>query len=811
MSASLLMSTALMADQSSASFRKWVEASFLSEEATAAKPGLHELKSGDWGTLKLDRSVLDTPLKIGQVEFKIGLGTHASSSIEARLPAKAKSFSAKIGMDDNRDTHGKSGCAVFAVEADGKELFRSGVCRCGDAPIPISVELSGAKSLVLHVLTAPGADNGYAHADWADAKVELEDGKSITLSEIGAGRGSAQLPVSFTFDGKPSGELLSGWRRELKSTPEKNGRTLHSIIWTDPASGLELRCELKVFSKHPAAEWTVYLKNNGSSDSPLIEKLLPLDLPLNIEHDDATLHRAHGSTCGPLDFLPIDEKLSKQAQIDIAPNGGRSSDGVLPFFNLEWDNGGLAGAIGWSGQWSMRVKRSGRNLNVSAGQQTVHLKLHPGEEIRSPKILLVSWEGKDYLSGCNSLRRLILDQYSPRIDGKLAIPPVTENTWFIFNQGNDVTEANQKAHMPSMAESGVEGYWLDAGWFEGGWPAGAGNWVPKKAAFPSGLKPVGDEAHKLGMKFVLWFEPERVTSNSLVAKEHPEWVMHHPGEAAWGALFNLGDPAANKWITEYFSKCISDWGIDVLRIDFNIAPLPFWKADDAPDRQGISEIRYIEGLYKMWDTLLKRHHGLTIDNCASGGRRIDLETISLSYPLWQSDTQCGGRAMPAQDQIQNAGLSLYVPLHAAGVWAFDTYNFRSVATTGCSICVDISKDKAKLNAAKKMLEEVKSLRPYYLGDYYLLTEIVQGEGSWCGWQYDRPDMGEGFLTLFRRPDSIFCAADITLRGLDVEASYTVSDADSGLESVKSGKELLTGLRIELPKTGCVLLRYKKRS
>ena len=69
-------------------------------------------------------------------------------------------------------------------------------------------------------------------------------------------------------------------------------------------------------------------------------------------------------------------------------------------------------------------------------------------------------------------------------------------------------------------------------------------------------------------------------------------------------------------------------------------PRPFWDAADAPDRVGISEIKHITGLYAMWDALIARHPGLLIDNCSSGGRRIDLETISRSMPLWRSDLQC---------------------------------------------------------------------------------------------------------------------------------------------------------------------------
>ncbi len=89
-----------------------------------------------------------------------------------------------------------------------------------------------------------------------------------------------------------------------------------------------------------------------------------------------------------------------------------------------------------------------------------------------------------------------------------------------------MNEENQLDWIARTAKTGTECYWLDAGWFEGGWPNGAGSWVPGAKQFPARAQPLGDAAHKAGMKFVLWFEPERVDPNSRIAKEHPEWVLH---------------------------------------------------------------------------------------------------------------------------------------------------------------------------------------------------------------------------------------------------------------------------------------------
>ena len=133
------------------------------------------------------------------------------------------------------------------------------------------------------------------------------------------------------------------------------------------------------------------------------------------------------------------------------------------------------------------------------------------------------------------------------------------------------------------------------------------------------------------MGFLLWLEPERVFQGTSWTREHPEFLL---GPVGPNYLFNLGNPAARQALTDHVVKLLNDGNISCYRQDFNFDPHPFWDKADAPDRIGITEIRHITGLYQYWDDLLARCPGLLIDNCASGGRRIDIESISRSMPLW---------------------------------------------------------------------------------------------------------------------------------------------------------------------------------
>ena len=385
------------------------------------------------------------------------------------------------------------------------------------------------------------------------------------------------------------------------------------------------------------------------------------------------------------------------------------------------------------------------------------------------------WQGDDQMRGHNLLRRLLVAHYLPKRDGKTVVTPMTFSSFFAFNEGNDVNEENQIDWIKRIAKLGAECYWLDAGWFEGGWPNGAGgDWTPAKERFPRGMKPLGDAAHQEGMTFLLWFGPEQASAASRIAKEHPEWVMRPlPGAVNWPGTnpLNLGDPAAQKWLTDYLSERLQNWGVDVFRTDLMIDFLRSWQAADTPDRQGIAEIRWVEGLYQFWDELVRRQPHLMIDNCASGGRRIDLETLSRSYILWRSDAYY--KANPALDQAQTASLSLYIPQHVAGVWKTSAYDFRSAATTGTTLLCDVRAKEFSPEAAQSALAEVKELRPCYFGDYYPLFSINTSNEAWCGWQFDLPECGKGFAMFFRRPKCADSVKTVDLRGLNATATYQI--------------------------------------
>jgi alpha-galactosidase len=311
--------------------------------------------------------------------------------------------------------------------------------------------------------------------------------------------------------------------------------------------------------------------------------------------------------------------------------------------------------------------------------------------------------------------------------------------------------------------------------------------------------------HQNGKKTMVWFEPERVHADTWLTVNHPEWV--HGGAA--GGLLNLGDPACRAWLTDHIDSVLTAQGIDDYRQDFNIDPLPFWRGADSENRQGITEIRHVEGYFAYWDELRRRHPNMMIDSCASGGRRNDLETLRRAVPLLRSDWYWG----PAGQQCQTYGLSMWIPYHGTGfIYAKDEYWIRSCYTAENSFGPDAAGlDKIDFADLRRLTEQDKKIQPYFLGDFWPLTPYSLDETRWMAWQFNRPEKGDGLLQIFRRPQSPYTSARFCLVDLDPTATYTITNIDGGDPQKFSGQDLMQqGFPITIPeKPKAVILTYSK--
>ena len=573
-----------------------------------------------------------------------------------------------------------------------------------------------------------------------------------------------------------------------------------------------------------AIEWVNHLENKGAEPTDIISELNDADIALSLPHEaprpftafypafeESTILEAPIGSTGTYDefsahatrhhegnyigHLPTNRKKI------FSPTGGRSSDEQAPFFCVHKDNKGYFLAVGWTGQWNLTATRKEDTIEIQSGIEDLYFRLLPGEKIRTSSFVVMPFEGSRE-DGHNKWRRLVKTDFSLiGKEGRDSEGPLCGAVW-----GGLKTETVLKRIEIMKGNNLPYDYvWMDAGWygidtkaspdeFEGDWFSHTGDWRVSEKIHPNGLKDVSKAAHDAGMKFLLWIEPERVISKTPMVTEHPEYFIRiHDWDSL---LLNLGREDAWNYCFETLSGLIESIGIDCYRQDFNFRPLEYWRSNDTEDRKGITEIKHICGLYRLWDALLEKFPGLIIDNCASGGRRIDIETLRRSIPLWRTDYTCAANFPPVGPQCQSQGFNNWLPYSGTGTGrVYDTYRARSTYAPALNTVYSFTEkenfgeDPKDILWLKNMLEEYRRIRPYTTEDFYALTEVTDSLDAWCAIQYDRPQCSDGVIQVFRRENSPYKTAYLPMKAIDTNAEYVFTDSDDNTSFTVSGGTL----------------------
>ena len=656
----------------------------------------------------------------------------------------------------------------------------------------------------------------------APTKIELDETAYWTAAKFKATAGAVKPgpglyvlanhdpPFTFKYDGQPSAELLETWEVTRSSRELDARRIEHTITYRDKVTGLQVRCAAVEYRDFPTVEWTVYFKNTGQADTPILSDIQALDMvQQRPSRGEFLLHHFTGSPCLPNDFEPFETTLKPGAAKRITAAGGRPSNSDLPYFNLAWPDEGMILAVGWPGQWAAQFTRDQANgLRITTGQEKTRFKLHPGEEVRTPLMVLQFWQG-DWIRAQNLWRRWMIEHNLPRPGGQLPPVQMAACSSHQFGEMIRANTANQKLFVDRYLEEKLplDYWWMDAGWYpcDGNWPK-TGTWEVDTNRFPGGLREIADHAHAKGVKTILWFEPERVQSGTWLADNHPEWILGGKD----GGLLNLGNPAARQWLTEHVDRLLTAQGIDLYRQDFNIDPLSFWQKNDADDRQGITENHHVAGYLAYWDELRRRHPNMLIDSCASGGRRNDLETLRRAVPLLRSDYIME----PVGNQGHTYGLSFWAPYQGTGTGsgALSPYLLRSTMVTHFTACFDARRKDLDYDMIRRVLSQWRLYAECYYGDYYPLTAYSLDPSLWIAWQFDLPEQGKGMVQAFRRDKSAYETARFRLTGLEPSAHYVITNLDSGKTQTLAGRELMEkGLSVAIQEQpGDIVITYQKQ-
>ncbi|MAE59729.1 MAG: hypothetical protein CMJ49_00060 [Planctomycetaceae bacterium] len=784
--------------------------------------------------LVIGQSVIRQPLKLHGQTYDTGLGTAAESAIRITLPRPGRRLTGLAGVDDHDYARQFAPPLTFAVEINQREIWNSGPQPVDQPPAQFDIDLAAATEFFLTVNRPPMAD---APANWVDLRVELDDRSTITI-----GQPPRQgPPVAFTLDQTPSSQCLHTWALDQQTESPTDHLTLHRITRTDPRTGLQLIVEFKQYTDFPVIEWIAHFKNTGDQNTPILCDIQSMDVRLTTATlgQNAILHHHTGDHRASDGYEPHQLTLTPGVSQSFAPVGGRPTNKAWPYYNIQCPdtNRGVIAVVAWPGQWASHFTADDAGLRITAGQQQTHLTLHPGERIRTPISVLLFYRG-DHPRSQNLWRRWMMAHNMPRPARRLPQPFIAAASSAWFDEMTNAAESDQLQFIDRYVDQKIpiDYWWMDAGWYpcRGKWN-NTGTWQVDTERFPRGLRAISDHARAANIKTLVWFEPERVAPDTWLDQQKPHWLLNsappptpdpgstpEPADVPWWRspdipehrLLDLGNDQALQWLIDHTDQLIRAQGIDLYRQDFNIDPLPYWQANDSPDRRGITEIRYVQGYLMFWQTLRDRFPDMLIDSCASGGRRNDLETMRLAVPLHKTDYNY---ADLKTKQAFHHSLFHWIPFFGAPAIPpnqFDAYSLRSAYAPMTALAADVRRDDLDFAALRRFTAEWRRIAPYYYGDYYPLLPFDRTDHTWLAWQFHRPDSADGLIQAFRRADSPFDSAHLPLHALDPLAAYQFTNLDTPDQPTQhTGHDLIDqGLPLQMhQQPQAVILIYQQQT
>ena len=290
-------------------------------------------------------------------------------------------------------------------------------------------------------------------------------------------------------------------------------------------------------------------------------------------------------------------------------------------------------------------------------------KLEPGESFTAPEVVLV------YSSeGLGKMTRTFHDLYrnhlirSPWLHRKR---PILINNWeatyFDFDE-KKLLEIAEDA-----SELGIEMLVMDDGWFgkRSNDDSSLGDWRVNEEKIRGGLNSLVENVKKLGMKFGIWIEPEMISPDSELYRQHPDWALQVPGrditQSRAQYVLDLSREEVADGVYEMIAEVLHSADISYVKWDMNRQLATMGSYAWPADRQGELYHRYMLGVYRMQERLLADFPDLLLENCSGGGARFDAGMLYYSPQIWCSDDTDAVERLSIQE-----GTALIYPVSAMG-------------------------------------------------------------------------------------------------------------------------------------------------
>lgn len=614
-------------------------------------------------------------------------------------------------------------------------------------------------------------------------------------------------------------------KTKLKGLPASFGSneecTTLEITCIDNCVGIEVILSYTVFEDLDVITRSVTIRNI-SNEALFIEKAL--SVCVDFEGMDCDTITLHGSWARERHIQRKKVDLGKFAVSSIR---GQSSHQEHPFMAIvsretNQDNGEVYGfSLVYSGNFIAEVEGTqfhNTRFVMGISPENFEWKLHANEEFTTPEVICVFSH-----RGIGAMTHTYHDFYRNhliRSKYKDMKRPILINNWeatyFDFNTEKLLKIAKDSARL------GIEMLVMDDGWFgkRNSDNCALGDWFVNEDKIKGGLKYLVEEVNKLGMKFGIWFEPEMISPDSELYREHPDWAIQINGR-------EIG-MARNQYVLDFSREEIREYIYKRMKSILNSAPISYVKWDMnrplsdlgssalPPDRQGELSHRYVLGLYEMLERFTTDFPDILLEGCSGGGARFDPGMLYYCPQIWCSDDTDAIERL----QIQEGTAMVYplstigahvsdCPNHTVGrVTPFETRGYVALAGTfGYELDVTKISEEEK-NLIPKQIELYHKYNAIIRnGDYYRLLSYRE-QGTFDAWQVVSKDKSESVvfvIQVLNRPN--YHSTRLRLKGLNETHMYKMEG-----QELSGGALMHAGILIE-PMSGDFKgkLIYLKRS
>ncbi len=402
---------------------------------------------------------------------------------------------------------------------------------------------------------------------------------------------------------------------------------------------------------------------------------------------------------------------------------------------------------------SCRVDSAGHpRLNIGMNPETFSWLLDSGESFQSPEAVMVFSD-----TGLNGMSAIYHRLYRTRLARgrwRDAVRPVLINNW----EGTyfDFTEERLLSIAEKASGIGIELFVLDDGWFgrRDSDNCSLGDWTVNLKKLPSGLKGLAEKINALGLRFGLWFEPEMVSPDSDLYREHPDWCLHIPGRPRTQGrnqlILDLSRREVQDYIISSVSTVLSSAHIEYVKWDMNRNMSEAFSSALPSERKMETQHRYMLGLYRVLDQITSAFPQILFESCSGGGGRFDPGMLFYMPQTWTSDDTDALERLRLQ-----YGTSMVYPVSAMGAHVSAVPNHQTGRSVSMRMRGEVamagnfgfeldlaSLSEAELAEAASLVSRVKSIRSLtFSGSFHrLLSPFEGGDTAWMFVSDDRTDV-----------------------------------------------------------------------